>query len=158
MTLIDQLNKIAIARHSLNLLAVTLDKERRHDPDDYESLVVGDTGISKRHGAVFVAVDTVHVLKYDLREHRITWAMHSPALEAHVAHAVDITIERLEDREQKDREWERQRQQRDQDELKAFKARFGIETSTEPQSQPMGAELQALDERLRTYTKRHPGA
>lgn len=158
MALIDQLKKIAIARHSLNLLAVTLDRETRDHDHDYESVVVGDTGISKSDDAVFVAVDTVPVLRYDLHAHSITWKMHSPALEAHVAHAVDITIERLEDREQKDREWERQRQQRDQDELKAFKARFGIETSTEPQSQPMGAELQALDERLRTYTKRHPGA
>jgi len=157
MALIDQLKKIAIARHSLNLLSVTMDRESRHDPDDYESLVVGDTGISKRQDAVFVAVDTVHVLKYDLHEHHITWKMHSPALETHVAHAVDTTVERLETRERLDREREQQREQQNQAELRAFKARFGITDTTAPETS-MGQDLQDLDRRLRTYTKRHPGA
>ena len=161
MALIDQLKKIATARHSLNLLSVTMDRNQRrdHDPEhDYESVVVGDTGISKSDDAVFVAVDTVPVLRYDLHAHSITWKMHSPALESYVDRAVDTTVQRLEARERKDREWEEQRQKRDQAELDAFRNRFGIDAPAESQIEPMGDELKSLDERLRTYTKRHPGA
>lgn len=161
MTLRDDLNKIANTRYSLNMFGTESEHDKVRDRD-YDRVVVYGTCISKDdYGSrILVAVDAIPVLTFLPLGHGNTldWKMHSPALEAHVTAAVGIVVTRILERERADRERELDRDRKETARLAAFKARFGIEGVAEPQIQPMGAELQALDERLRTYTKRHPGA